>query len=155
MNIADVITAGRVDMAADVQSRKRALQRLAQLLADGAPYLTAGEVFSSLVAREKLGSTAIGHGVAIPHARMKGLDESVGAIVRLLNPVDFEAGDGRHVDLIFGIVVPETADREHSELLHSLVDMLAQPDCGARLRRVADGKQLMNLLVELTPTAAD
>lgn len=155
MNIADVITADRVGVATDVHSRKRALQQLAQLLSTGAPYLTASEILGALVAREKLGSTAIGHGVAIPHARMNGLDECIGAVVRLPHAVDFEAADDQPVDLIVGIVVPSTGDSRHHQLLQALADMLAQVGNRTRLRGAHDGKALIDVLIQQLPTAAD
>lgn len=153
MNIADIITANRASTAANVHSRKRALQWLSELLAGGTPYLTASEIFSALIAREKLGSTGIGHGIAIPHARMKGIDECVGAIIRLSSTVDFEADDGQPVDLIFGLLVPEESCRQYSGMLHSLAATFDDPDCRTELRNADSDKALVTTLVKHSSAA--
>lgn len=158
MNVADVIAADRVAVATAVHSKKRALQQLAALLAEGAPYLTAGEVFSALIAREKLGCTGTGYGVAIPHARMPGLDDSIGALLQLPSAVDFGADDGQPVDLVFGLIVPATSGHEHAALLHTLTTLLGTPGCRVALRQADSAKALLATLVAqaaLTPTGAD
>src|SRR3546814_2555852 len=78
--------------------------------------LDAGDILGSLSAREKLGSTGLGHGVAIPHGRMAGVDDSIGAFIRLRHPLDYDAHDGHPVDLIFGLLVPQGADRKSTRL---------------------------------------
>lgn len=153
MNIADIIAAERVTSAAHVPSKKRALEQLAALLAGATPYLTAGEVFSGLIAREKLGSTGIGDGVAVPHARLEGVDECIGAFVRFPAAVPFEASDGQPVDLMFGLVVPEQATQAHLDLLHCLAEMLSDPACRAQLRNAASDKALLDTLVRHSPAA--
>lgn len=151
MNIADIMAPERVRIAPQVHSKKRALQQLAELLSAGAPYLTASEIFAALVAREKLGSTGIGAGVAIPHARMAGTDESIGAFMRLPQALDFDADDEQPVDLIFGVLVPEQSTRAHLDLLRSLVTMFKQPACLAALRQATDDPALFARLAQCNP----
>src|SRR3546814_13482734 len=93
-------------------SKKKALEELSQLLARAGD-LDAGDILGSLSAREKLGSTGLGHGVAIPHGRMAGVDDSIGAFIRLRHPLDYDAHDGHPVDLIFGLLVPQGAPEAH------------------------------------------
>lgn len=154
MNIADIIATERISAAEDVHSKKRALERLADSLAGATPYLAAGEIFSNLVAREKLGSTGIGDGVAIPHARIKGLDECVAAFARLQQPVAFDAGDEQPVDLLFGLLVPEQSTQTHLNLLRSLAEMFSEAECLSALRGAEDEQALFDDLIRYCPAVA-
>lgn len=144
MNIADIIAPERTRVADNVQSKKRALERLAELLAEATPYLHASEILNGLVAREKLGSTGIGDGVAIPHARMKGIDDCAGAFIRFAEPVAFDAADEQPVDLVFGLLVPEQSTQAHLDLLRRLAEMFSEPDCLSSLRGAGDGQALFD-----------
>ncbi|MDA3919207.1 MAG: PTS sugar transporter subunit IIA [Salinisphaera sp.] len=147
MNIADIVAPERVRLADDVQSKKRALEQLSEVLTQGTPYLTAGDIFTGLIGREKLGSTGVGDGVAIPHARLKGTDECVGAFMRLPQAVDFEANDEQPVDLIFGLLVPEEATDDHLNLLRRLAEMFSDPQTLADLRDAGDDGALHSRLL--------
>ncbi|HET7315160.1 PTS sugar transporter subunit IIA [Salinisphaera sp.] len=148
MNIADIVAPERVRLAADVQSKKRALEQLADILADGTPYLTAADVFNGLIGREKLGSTGVGDGVAIPHARLKGIDDCIGAFIRLPQGVDFEATDEQPVDLIFGMLVPEEATDEHLKLLRQLAEIFSAGETRSDLRDAGDDRELHRALLD-------
>ena len=148
MNIADIVAPDRVQLAADVQSKKRALEQLADILAEGTPYLTAADVFNGLIGREKLGSTGVGDGVAIPHARLKGIDDCIGAFIRLPQGVDFEATDDQPVDLIFGLLVPEDATDEHLKLLRQLAEIFSETETLADLREANDDRSLYRALLD-------
>jgi len=147
MNIADIVAPERVRLAEDVQSKKRALEQLAEILTQGTPYLTASEIFSGLIAREKLGSTGIGDGVAIPHARMKGADECIGAFMRLPQPVDFESNDEQPVDLVFGLIVPEKSTETHLNMLRTLAETFSVKQALAELRDAPDDAALHRALI--------
>lgn len=151
MTIADLIHPDRVRVLTDIQSKKRALERLSEILAEATPYLTATEIFTGLIAREKLGSTGIGDGVAIPHGRLKGLDECVGAMIRLERGVDFEAPDNRPVDLIFGLLVPQNSTEAHLKILRALAEMFSDESCLERLRTAEDDQSLYKLLLDHDP----
>ncbi len=151
MNIADIVAPERVRLADDVQSKKRALEQLSEILTEGTPYLTASEIFNGLIAREKLGSTGIGDGVAIPHTRMKGTDECIGAFMRLPQPVDFEATDDQPVDLVFGLLVPEQSTEAHLNMLRTLAEMFSDGQCLSQLRDAADDKTLHDRLIDHDP----
>lgn len=149
MNLADIITADRTRIVADVASKKRALESLSEILAEATPYLTATEIFTALVSREKLGSTGLGDGVAIPHGRLKGLDECVGAMIRLpAEGVDFEAPDSKPVDLMFGLLVPQDSTEAHLNILRGLAEMLTEDDRLTRLRTAADERALYQAMLE-------
>lgn len=147
MNIADIVASDRVALVADVQSKKRALEQLADILAEGTPYLTAADVFNGLIGREKLGSTGVGDGVAIPHARLKGIDEAIGAFMRLPQGVDFEATDEAPVDLVFGLLVPEGATDEHLKLLRQLAEIFSEAETLSDLREAGDAAALYRTLL--------
>ncbi|RJS92249.1 PTS sugar transporter subunit IIA [Salinisphaera sp. Q1T1-3] len=147
MNIADIVAADRVRIVPDVQSKKRALEQLAEILADGTPYLTAADVFNGLIGREKIGTTAVGDGVAIPHARLKGIDDAIGAFIQLPQGVDFEAADEAPVDLIFGLLVPESATDEHLKLLRALAEIFSADEIVADLREAGDDAALHRALL--------
>src|SRR5262245_10769967 len=100
--------------------------------------LSQAKVAASLTAREKLGSTGLGQGIAIPHGRIPGLREATGAFVRLRKPVPFDAPDGKPVDQLFVLLVPEHATDQHLQLLSELAQMFSEPEFRAQLARAPD-----------------
>ena len=146
MQLADLLTAERVASVADVASKKRALEHLSSLIARGRPSLTTNEVFDSLLARERLGSTGLGHGVALPHGRVKNLDRSIGAFVRLDRGVDFDAVDDQPVDLLFALLVPEKSTDEHLEFLAQLAQMFSGAQLREQLRQQTEPDVLYDIL---------
>ncbi len=95
-------------------------------------------IFDSLFAREKLGSTGLGQGVAIPHGRIKGLKQAVGAFLRLATPVPFDSPDGRPVDLLFVLLVPEQATEQHLQILSELAQNFSDRAFREKLHAAAD-----------------
>src|SRR5690606_38825765 len=106
-------------------SKKKALEELANLLARGVPGVQPSDILTSLSTREKLGSTGLGHGVAIPHGRIAGVSQSVGAFMRLKHPLDYDAHDGQPVDLVFGLLVPQGATETHLKHLAAIAEMFS------------------------------
>ncbi len=155
MNIADIISPERVQFQTSIHSKKRALEEISRLLASGATVLAAEDILSSLSSREKLGSTGLGGGVAIPHGRVRGIDNSVGAFLRIGGDgVDYEAADNRKVDLVFGLLVPQNCNEEHLKILAQLAEMFLDEGFCAKARSIADPRQLHALLVSYAPAAA-
>lgn len=146
MKLSEILSADRVTSGTSVTSKKKALEELSNLLSKGAATLTASEVFNSLTGREKLGSTGLGHGVAIPHGRMAGVDGSVGAFMRLRHPVDYDSHDGNPVDLVFGLLVPQAATEAHLKHLAAIAEMFSDEEFCAKLRATSDDKALYTLL---------
>lgn len=138
MQIADLVREDRVCLDAGITSKKRALERLGELLARDDAVPSASLIFDALSARERLGSTGLGHGVAIPHGRMAEIDDPRVAVLRLEQGVDFEAIDHEPVDILIALIVPEESTGEHLDLLAQLARVLSQPDNIAALRRSAD-----------------
>ncbi len=146
MHIIELITLERVACCEESSSKKRTLEQISQLISASVPQTTTNEVFDSLIGRERLGSTGLGHGVAIPHGRINGLTEPVGAFVRLKHGVDFDAQDRKPVDLLFALLVPQEATDVHLQLLAQLARMFSDSAFTKRLRATRDNQELYALL---------
>lgn len=146
MHVIDLLTPDRIAVDAVARSKKRALELASELLCREQPELKPREVFSSLCGRERLGSTGFGHGVALPHGRMEGSRAVSGALLRLREPVDFEALDRAGVDLIFAMVVPADCEDRHLELLSQLAALFQDESRRRELRKAADAFEILRLL---------
>lgn len=148
MPLSDLLSADRISLLVEPGDRDAVLSAAARLLCSASPEHTAA-VGDSLRQREKLGSTAIGHGVAIPHGRSNTYDHARAAFLRLASPVDFEASDGEPVDLIFAMVVPEHFTQQHLQWLAELAERFADADFRAGLRDAPDTDRLRELMLAL------
>lgn len=146
MNLAEYLAPSAVAVSSDIVSKKRALEEISRLLTDQTEFVAEKDVFSSLINREKLGSTGLGSGVAIPHGRLKGLDQAVAAFLRLDNPIDYDAADEQPVDLIIGLLVPQDATNEHLEILARIAQMFQDETQREALRSTHDAGELHELL---------
>lgn len=146
MALADLIPSGGVSIDLGASSRKQALQAMSELAA-GLTGQAARTVFDAVLQRERLGSTGVGQGVAIPHARLSGMNEVVGIFARLRTPVDFESIDGRPADLIFMLLAPETAGAEHLKALARVSRLLRREDVRQRLRAAPNADAVHAVLV--------
>lgn len=149
IRLESILTPGRSLVNVPGGSKKRVLEQIAKVVAQDIPDLDSQTIFESLVAREKLGSTGFGNGIAIPHCRMAGCTSPVSAVLRLDAPVDFDAIDGEPVDLLFVLLVPEAATDEHLELLRQIASMLDREDVRARLRQAQTSESLYQVVVEV------
>ncbi|MGB5261071.1 MAG: PTS IIA-like nitrogen regulatory protein PtsN [Gammaproteobacteria bacterium] len=148
MNITSLLTPDRVVCRDDIASKKRLLELLAELLGSSAQNLPQLGIFDSLINREKLGSTGLGKGVALPHGRLAALREPVCAFVRVDPPVDFDATDGLPVDLVFSLLVPEDSTEEHLQVLSTIAEIFSDPDMCSNLRKCQSDKCLLDLLTQ-------
>jgi PTS system nitrogen regulatory IIA component len=123
--LTNILPVGQVLLDLESTSKKRVFEQVGMLF-ENYLGLARAVVFDSLFAREKLGSTGLGQGVAIPHGRIKGLKQAAGAFVRLKTPVPFDAPDGRAVNLLFFLLVPEQATEHHLEILSELAQRFAE-----------------------------
>jgi len=147
MNISDIISPERVICDVDVSSKKKVLEQLSDILASNSgSSLASQDVVDSLIARERLGSTGIGYGVAIPHGRIKNTDHAIAAFVQLHEGIDFDAADHQNVDLLFALLVPEESTSEHLQLLAQLAEMFSDEDFREKLRATKDREAIYNLL---------
>jgi PTS system nitrogen regulatory IIA component len=151
MKLSEILASERVTSGAVFTSKKKALEELARLLGKGAPSVDPSDILGSLSSREKLGSTGLGHGVAIPHGRMAGVDTSVGAFMRLKNGLDYDAHDGTPVDLVFGLLVPQNATETHLKHLAAIAEMFSDEAFCKKLRGAKDNEGLFELLSMFKP----
>lgn len=148
MNVSEIIPVECVLPSAGVRSKKRVLQLLAERLAQNTS-LPPTAIFNKLIARERIGSTALGSGIAMPHARIQGLDRVVGVLIRLPSNINFEATGSQPVDLVLGLLLPENPSDEHHKLLQDLADALADPATLENLRIARETHQLHDALIDV------
>ena len=142
MIITDLITRERIVCGSEVTSKKRVIEVLSERLATGQADLTARPIFDSLIGRERLGSTGLGHGVALPHGRFSQSQQAIGAFIKLRKGVDFDAIDRQPVDLVFGLLVPDHYTNEHLKILAYLAEMFSDRAFCQQLRD-ADSNQTL------------
>ena len=130
-------------------SKKRVLEQIANLVARDLTDLDAQDIFENLIAREKLGSTGFGNGIAIPPCRLPGCQAPISAVLHLDAAVDFDAIDGAPVDLLFVLLVPEAATDEHLELLRQIASMLDRAEVRERLRQAQSNEGLYQVVVDV------
>lgn len=143
--IGEILSPDSVACRETAASKKRVLEKMSRLLA-AAEDLNEIDVFDKLLERERLGSTGLGHGVAIPHCRMPEARRAAVALMTLQAGVDFEARDGRPVDIAFGLVVPEHCTETHLQILAKAAEMFSDPGFCARLRACETNQQLYELV---------
>ncbi len=129
-------------------SKKKVLQTLAERLSTTLSQVSEFELIDQLISRERLGSTGIGSGVAVPHCRLSSISQAVAMLIRLPKPIDFEAIDRAPVDMIFALVVPQDATDEHLQLLASVVERVNDPSSLAKLRQCQTSNELYELFTK-------
>ena len=127
----------RISCQNPASSKKRVLEEISRLLVTTIPSVTPDQLL------ERLGSTGLGQGIALPHARIAGVDEAFGALLQLESAVDFDAVDDQPVDLAFGMVVPQDATQEHLQLLAKLAALFSDEAFCARLRAARDEESML------------
>jgi len=145
MPLTDLVVPQAVVPALRVNSKKQALQELAARAA-AMSGRSDREIFEVLMQRERLGSTGIGSGIAIPHGKLAKLDRLFGVFARLERPVDFEALDGQPVDLMFLLLAPEAAGADHLKALARVARLLRDPEVARKLRESRDAEALYAVL---------
>jgi nitrogen PTS system EIIA component len=150
--VAKLLSPTQVVTDLQVSSKKRLFEQ-AGLMFENQHGLARSMVFDSLFAREKLGTTGLGQGVAIPHGRIKGLKEARGAFLRLAQPVPFEAPDGNPVSLVFVLLVPEKATEKHLQILSELAQMFSDKALRESMMQAADAAALHELITAWQPDA--
>ena len=146
MLISDLLSPERIRCDVQSSSKKQLLELISEELARHSEAFTKREMFESLCARERLGSTGLGNGVAIPHGRIKGSSHVEASFIRLRKPLAFDAIDGQPVDLLFCIAVPEDCGEDHLKLLAQVAEMFSDTAFLEELRKAEDAGTLMQLL---------
>ena len=148
--LASILPVSQVLVDVDATSKKRAFEQ-AGLLFENEQAVARGVVSDSLFARERLASTGLGHGVAIPHGRIKGLKNPLAAVLRLQNAIAFEAPDEEPVSLLIFLLVPEAATQRHLEILSEIAEMLSDRALRERLKSEPDPTTLHRLITDWQP----
>ena len=143
--LAAILPASNVLVDVEATSKKRAFEQ-AGLLFENQHAIARATVTDNLFARERLGSTGLGHGVAIPHGRIKGLKAACGALYRLKTPLEFDAPDNQPVSLCFILLVPKDANEQHLQILGELAQLFGDDAMRARLLAAADATELLALV---------
>ena len=148
--LAAILPAGNVLVNVEATSKKRVFEH-AGLLFENQHAIARGTVTDNLFARERLGSTGLGHGVAIPHGRVKGLKNPLAAVVRLSQAIPFDAPDDEPVLLLIFLLVPEAATQRHLEILSEIAEMLSDRELRERLKSDADAAAVHKLISDWEP----
>jgi PTS system nitrogen regulatory IIA component len=141
----------RIDLDVDASSKKRVLEKVVDLCAQDE---NKQDWFLSLIEREKLGSTGLGHGVALPHARIANIEEPTACFIRLETPIDFGSPDGEPVDLIFGLFVPEESNDTHLQILASVAERFNSEKVRKALRETNSAESVYTILTDRHKGAA-
>jgi len=144
MEIIQLLSTDRIVCDVSVSSKKRALEAASNLLSEATTDvdLSETEIFDGLIARERLGSTGLGHGVAIPHGRFKGINQAIAVFIKFEQGIDFDAIDAEPVDLMFALMVPEESTEEHLQLLAALAEMFSNPSMRERIRQSSSSAEI-------------
>jgi len=152
MLLTELITPERIACGVDAQSKKRALEHLSEVISSTEDTISSNDVFDSLLARERLGGTGVGHGVAIPHGRLKDNSHTLGAFIKLEKGVDYDAADHQPVDLLFALLVPKESTDEHLQILAQLAKMFSNEDFRQKLREANSNETIHRLLSDWSET---
>jgi PTS system nitrogen regulatory IIA component len=143
--LASILPESQVLVGVDATSKKRAFEE-AGLLFESQHGLSRALITDSLFARERLGSTGLGHGVAIPHGRIKGLKAPMAAVLQLAQPIGFDAPDERPVGLLIFLLVPEAATQKHLEILSEIAELLSDGGLRERIKGAASAEELHGMI---------
>jgi PTS system nitrogen regulatory IIA component len=147
MLLQEIIKPDGVLCNATARSKKHCIEILSELLVRNFPDIASDDIFEHLISRERLGCTGMGEGVAFPHCRVAGIDTSVAVLIKLSEPVDFDAPDGEPVDLVLGMIVPAEIDDSHRADIKLITDVLADKGLRGRLRKMNSSSDLHNALI--------
>ena len=146
MLLTDLIIPERIACGVDAQSKKRALEHLSEMISSTEDTVSSNDVFDSLLARERLGGTGVGYGVAIPHGRLNDNSHTLGAFIKLQKGVDYDSADHQPVDLLFALLVPRESTDEHLQVLAQLAQMFSSEDFRTKLREADSREEIHKLL---------
>lgn len=148
IRIEDILTPERTLMDAPVSSKKKLLEYIASFVGNQTG-TAVSDIFERLLSRERLGSTGIGEGIAIPHCRLPECENPIGILLKLEEAIDFDAMDHRPVDLVFALIVPEAANNQHLQVLAMLARNFTEPSYRDALRNAPDAKQLFERAISM------
>ncbi|MFQ3251001.1 MAG: PTS system nitrogen regulatory IIA component [Glaciecola sp.] len=146
MIISDIISLDRTECAVQCQSKKRIFEVISEIAVKENPQLDIGDVLSSMLAREKMGSTGIGNGIAIPHGRIEGISDIVAIVVTSEEAIEFDAIDDKPVDIFFALLVPSEQTQEHLQTLSSIAQKLSENSIVKAIRSAKSRDEIISAL---------
>lgn len=146
-SISNILRLERTQMGAHCSSKKKLIQHISQFLASNIEDAQADDIYERLIAREKLGSTGIGEGIAIPHSRLEECDDTIGALFTLDEAIDFDSIDKKPVDIVFVLLVPAEATEQHLQTLSMLAQKFSQESFREQLRSAQSQDELFQLAI--------
>ncbi len=146
MQLSEILTVGCTKSAVHCTSKKRALEMISELVAQQTGQ-SSTELFECMLSREKMGSTGIGNGIAIPHARMQSSQKAVAVLLQCDEPIEFDSIDNRPVDLLFALLVPDEQCKEHLKTLSSMAERLSNKQILKQLRSAQSDQELYDIMV--------
>lgn len=147
MTLDQLIRPDSVLCNANARSKKHCLEILSELLASANPGIGSDEIFANLIERERLGCTSLDKGAALPHCRVAGIERSSGALIKLVQPVEFDSPDGEAVDLVFGLMVPGELDESHHSDIALIAGLMRDESLRSRLRKANSSTALYEALL--------
>lgn len=144
-----LVNADNISFHDEATSKKRVIENLSRMLAANTSAATAEKIFQVLLERERLGSTGLGKGVAIPHARVPDLTHTVAAMLTLETPIEFESADNKPIDIAFGLLVPEDDTEHHLQHLSRLVTLFRDEEICSRIRQASSAEAIFELLLSI------
>lgn len=154
MLLEEIIDPGAVLCNAQARSKKHCLEILSELLVRSQTDIAADDIFERLIERERLGCTSLEAGVAFPHCRVEGIDRCIAAMIKLSDPIDFDATDGQPVDLVFGLMVPTEVTETHHADIAMITGLLGNENLRSKLREATSSSALYDTLLDGSPDAA-
>lgn len=146
MHIKNILKPGQILHHSDLNSKKQVLQRISDLFCQETPWINSKDVFNCLLERERIGSTAVGHGIAIPHCRVGEITEPMGCLLTLENSIDFNSVDDKPVNIIFALMVPEENHSEHLELLAQIAELLDKNEVREKIVNAQSSQELLEFI---------
>ncbi|WP_062263495.1 PTS sugar transporter subunit IIA [Endozoicomonas arenosclerae] len=146
MIIENILTPGRTLCGVQGASKKKILEIIAERISEHVPAINTKDLFNSLINRERLGTTGLGKGIALPHCRSSACQHPTGLLIKLSDPVDFDAVDKQPVDLIFALIVPEENTQEHLNILQALAERFTSEVLLSQMRAAETPEALYNII---------
>jgi len=147
MQLEEILSPERCHCRIEGVSKKRILTKISEIVSENIDSLEVGEVFDALMAREQLGTTGLGNGIAIPHCRLAPCENIIGVLITLDEPVNFDSLDGKPVDIMFVLLVPREENDEHVRTLAELATLFNDQDFCHTIRHTNDHEDLYNIAI--------
>ncbi len=146
MLLKNILQPSQVIYNSEINSKKQVLQQISNIFSEQAPWLKNKDIFNSLLERERIGSTAVGHGIAIPHCRLQDISKPVGTLLVLKNNIDFNSVDNQPVNIIFALMMPEKNHKLHLQLLGRIAEVLNQESIRTEISKIQDSSELFDII---------